>query len=106
MEVSARIVSLPLATTFTIARESQDVADLVEVAVAHDGVSGYGEAAPIARYGESALAFVKTNADAIGKDPFALDEALGRLPPEEFAAHAAFDAALHDLQGKLFGRPV
>jgi L-alanine-DL-glutamate epimerase-like enolase superfamily enzyme len=109
MDVSARIVSLPLATTFTIARESQDVAELVEVAVRHDGLSGYGEAAPIARYAESAdsaLAYVESNANALGDDPFAIDEALGRLPAEQFAARAALDAALHDLQGKLLGRPV
>src|SRR5437660_12584670 len=29
-----------------------------------------------------------------------------RLPAREFAARAAFDAALHGLQGKLVGRPV
>ena len=29
-----------------------------------------------------------------------------RLPAREFAARAAFDIALHDLQGKLLGRPV
>src|SRR4051812_6319369 len=109
MDVSARIVSLPLAATFTIARESQDVAELVEVAVAHDGATGYGEAAPIPRYAESAdsaLAFVEANAAALGDDPFAIDDVLGRLPAEQFAARAALDAALHDLQGKLLGRPV
>ena len=30
----------------------------------------------------------------------------GRLPREQFAARAAIDAALHDLQGKLVGLPV
>ena len=29
-----------------------------------------------------------------------------RLPAREFAARAALDAALHDLQGKLLGQPV
>jgi L-alanine-DL-glutamate epimerase-like enolase superfamily enzyme len=109
MELSARIVSLPLAETFTISRESQDAAELVEVAIAHDGVTGYGEAAPIERYAESAesaLAYVEANASALGDDPFALDEILDRLPREQLAARAAIDAALHDLQGKLLGRPV
>src|SRR4051794_27681461 len=109
MDVSARIVSLPLATTFTIARESQDVADLVEVAVTHEHTTGYGEAAAIPRYAESAesaFAFVEANGTALGDDPFAIDELLGRLPAEQFAARAALDAALHDLQGKLLGRPV
>jgi L-alanine-DL-glutamate epimerase-like enolase superfamily enzyme len=109
VDVAARIVSLPLAETFTISRESQDVAELVEVAVAHAGVTGYGEAAPIERYAESAesaLAYVEANGASLGDDPFALDEILERLPREQFAARAALDAALHDLQGKLLGRPV
>jgi L-alanine-DL-glutamate epimerase-like enolase superfamily enzyme len=109
MDVSARIVSLPLAETFTISRESQDVAELVEVAIRHDGVTGYGEAAPIERYAESAasaLAYVEANGASLGDDPFALDEILERLPAEQLAARAALDAALHDLQGKLLGRPV
>src|SRR3954447_18477411 len=109
MDVSARIVAVPLAETFTISRESQDVAELVEVAVAHDGVTGYGEAAPTEHYAESAesaLAYVEANDHALGDDPFALDEILERLPAEQFAARAALDAALHDLQGKLLGRPV
>jgi L-alanine-DL-glutamate epimerase-like enolase superfamily enzyme len=37
---------------------------------------------------------------------FALEEVLERLPSREFAARAAIDAALHDLQGKLLGQPV
>jgi L-alanine-DL-glutamate epimerase-like enolase superfamily enzyme len=109
MEVAARIVSLPLAQTFTISRESQDVAELVEVAITHDGVTGYGEAAPDEHYAqsaESALAYVEANASSLGDDPFALEEILERLPHEQLAARSALDAALHDLQGKLLGRPV
>jgi L-alanine-DL-glutamate epimerase-like enolase superfamily enzyme len=74
-------------------------------------VSGHGEAAPISRYGESAesaKAFVHEHADALGDDPFALEEIGERLAaiPGEQAAKAALDAALHDLQGKLLGVPV
>src|SRR5437016_3495863 len=39
MKLSARIVTLPLAETFVISRESQDEVDLVEVELRHDGVS-------------------------------------------------------------------
>ena len=45
-----------------IARESSDEDDVVQVELRHDGVSGFGEAAPIERYGESgasALAYVE-----------------------------------------------
>ena len=107
--MSARIVELPLAETFVISRESQDVAELVEVSVTHDGTTGYGEAAPIERYAESAasaLAYVEANGHVLGDDPFALEEIMARLPQEQFAARGALDAARHDLQGKLLGVPV
>ena len=47
MQLTARRVELRLAETFTISRESQDVADVVQVEVHHSDVSGFGEAAPI-----------------------------------------------------------
>jgi L-alanine-DL-glutamate epimerase-like enolase superfamily enzyme len=109
VDADARIVTLELAETFVIARESRDTEDVVEVALTCSGVRGYGEAAPIERYeesAESALAYVQEHASLLGDDPFALEEIMDRLPAREFAARAAFDAALHDLQGKLVGRPV
>ncbi len=109
MELDARIVTLRLAETFTISRGSEDEADVVHVEITHDRVSGFGEAAPIDRYdesAESALAYVEEHAGALGDDPFALDEIFDRLPPGQFAARAAVDGALHDLQGKLTGLPV
>jgi L-alanine-DL-glutamate epimerase-like enolase superfamily enzyme len=107
VELSARVVTLPLATTFTISRESQDEAEVVQVELRHDGVSGFGEAAPISRYDESApSALAWLGGVDPGDDPWALDELERRLPPGEQAARAALDAALHDLQGKLTGLPV
>ena len=110
MRVTATIVTLRLAETFVISRESQDTADVVHVTVAHEGVEGRGEAAPIDHYGEtaaSALAFVEEHGGVLGDDPFALEEVGERLAalPGEQAAKAALDAALHDLQGKLVGLP-
>ena len=109
MEVEARIVTLQLAETFVISRSASDTEDVVHVTIALDGVRGHGEAAPNERYdetAESALAYVDEIAEPLGDDPFALEEILARLPAREFAARAAIDAALHDLQGKLVGRPV
>jgi L-Ala-D/L-Glu epimerase len=111
MEVDARVVRLRLAETFVIAREAADHADVVHVTVSHAGSSGHGEAAPVARYEESAdsaLAFVNAHADLLGDDPFALEEIGERLAsiPGEQAAKSALDAALHDLQGKLLGIPT
>ena len=109
MEVAARIVTLELAETFVISRGARDSEDVVEVSVTSSGVRGYGEGSPIARYdesAESALAYVEEHAQLLGDDPFALEEIMERLPAREFAARSALDAALHDLQGKLLGRPV
>ena len=111
MEVDARIVRLRLAETFVISRESTDYADVVHVSVTHDGVTGYGEAAPVDRYDESAKsakAFVLEHSELLGSDPFALEDLGERFAavPGEQAAKAALDAALHDLQGKLVGMPA
>jgi L-alanine-DL-glutamate epimerase-like enolase superfamily enzyme len=109
VELAAHIVTLRLAETFVISRESSDEDDVVQVALTHDGVIGCGEGAPIERYdesGESALAYLEAAAPLLGDDPFALEEIEQRLPPAENAAKAALDGALHDLQGKLLGVPV
>ena len=100
VEVEARIVRLPLAETFVISRETTDYADVVHVSITHDGVTGFGEGAPVERYGEdaaSALRFVDDHGHLVGDDPFASGEQ---------AAKSALDAALHDLQGKLLGIPA
>ena len=109
MNVTAQIASLPLKEPFVIARDTTTEAEVVWVEIEHEGVSGYGEAAPIERYeesAESALGYVQEVADTLGDDPFALDEIEGRLPTREFAARSAIDAALHDLCGNLTDLPV
>jgi L-Ala-D/L-Glu epimerase len=111
VQVEARIVRLELAETFVISREATEVAEVVHVALSHEGVTGHGEAAPVGRYGESAAsakAFVDQHASLLGDDPFALEaigERLGAVSGEH-AAKAALDAALHDLQGKLLALPA
>jgi L-Ala-D/L-Glu epimerase len=111
VDVEARIVRLELAETFVISRESADHADVVQVSISYKGVQGFGEGAPVERYGETALsakAFVEEHASLLGDDPFALEEIGARLAaaPGEQAAKAALDGALHDLQGKLLDAPV
>jgi L-alanine-DL-glutamate epimerase-like enolase superfamily enzyme len=111
VEISARVVTLALAETFVIARGAQDQADVVYAEIRHDGEVGFGEAAPIERYHESAssaLGFIDESAELLGNDPFALEE-IGECLAErtgEQAAKAALDGALHDLCGKLLGIPV
>jgi L-Ala-D/L-Glu epimerase len=109
MRLSAQIVKLELAEPFVIARDTTEVAEVVWVELEHEGTRGYGEAAPIERYddsAESALAYVESVGGELGEDPFALDEIMARLPKREYAARAAIDAALHDLCGKLRGVPL
>jgi L-alanine-DL-glutamate epimerase-like enolase superfamily enzyme len=109
VDASARIVTLELAETFVIARSARDTEDVVQLTLTCSGVHGHGEAAPIDRYDESpesALAYLEEHAGDLGDDPFAIEEIMSRLPQREQAARAAIDAALHDLQGKLVGRPV
>jgi L-alanine-DL-glutamate epimerase-like enolase superfamily enzyme len=111
VQLTARIATLELRETFVISRESADSADVVQIELAHGYVSGFGEAAPIERYGEtpaSALAFLEEAEPLLGDDPFALEEIGIRLAevPGDQAAKAAIDGALHDLCGKLAGQPV
>ena len=71
-----------MAETFVISRGAQDEAEVVYVEIRHDGVSGYGEAAPIERYDESAasaLAFLQEAGELLGDDPFALEAIEARL---------------------------
>jgi len=112
VELDARIVTLQLAETFVISRESRDEEDVVQVQLRHDGHVGWGEAAPLDRYEETpggAVSFLEdAGRAALGADPFALEEIEARLgeTPGHNAAKAALDGALHDLQGKLLGVPT
>ena len=74
MDVFARIATLQLAETFRISYLTQDTADVVHLEIRHGGVSGFGEAAPFDRYGEtpeSALAYLEACGEALGDDPWA-----------------------------------
>lgn len=112
MKLSCRTVDLQLAHTFTISRSSRDVEPCIIVELEHDGITGYGEAAPSDRYGENTstvldfLARVKLNGF---REPFQLDEILayvGGIAPQNTSAKAAVDIALHDWIGKSLGVPL
>ena len=101
------MVSLELEEPFTIARGTETMVEVVHVEIAHERVSGFGEAAPAEHFGESVESASAWLAGLdLGDDPWAFEEIEARLPPGERAARAAVDAALHDLQGKLAGLPV
>ena len=105
-------MSLVLAETFTISRQSRDVEEVVHVEFEHDGIIGYGEGAPVDYWGEtqeSMLAFLEEEAPSlIGGDPYAR-EYIGRrlaMRPGEQGAKQAIDSALHDWLGKRLGEPL
>ena len=112
MELRARRVTLDLAETFSIARSARDVVEVVHAELEHEGVTGYGEAAPIDYWGETAhtaLRFLVEEAPALlGGDPFALESIGRRLADRlgEQAAKSALDGALHDWIGKRLAQPV
>ncbi|HLF13842.1 MAG TPA: dipeptide epimerase [Bacteroidota bacterium] len=106
------VVELRLKHVFTIARGSRSVVPTVIVQLSHDGITGYGEASPLARYGES----VDTVARFLGRvgpavlgdpsDPDALLDRVGSLEPGNASAKASVDIAIHDWIGKRRGVPT
>lgn len=86
--------------------------ELLLIHIEHEGKVGWGEAAPVAYYHQSldsAEAALKVMGGMLGDDPFALDKILDGIRarfPDQSAALAAVDGALHDLIGKLLGVPV
>ena len=104
-----RTVELHLRTPFRLSRGTSDVRRNVIVEIESEGFVGRGEAAPIARYRESAeSASAALERMAVGiDDPRAFATEGARLAVTgERAAQAAFDAALHDLAGRRLGVPV
>ena len=94
--------SFALARTFTISRGSKTSAEVLTVRVTRNGVTGWGECVPYARYGgtldgDTAL-ITALPADITRAD---LQNA---LPPG--SARNAVDSALWDMEAKLTGRRI
>ncbi len=112
MNIKVRPFHLKLKHTFTIARSSRDVQPIVLAELEHDGVVGYGEAAPSRRYGEdekSVLEFLSRLDLSRFEDPFDVEAILSyvdSLREGNTAAKAAVDIALHDWIGKKVGLPL
>jgi L-alanine-DL-glutamate epimerase-like enolase superfamily enzyme len=112
MRLSLRRFDLQLRHTFTIARGSSTIDPVVVVSLEHDGIVGYGEAAPSMRYGEninSVTSFLTTLDFASFHDPFHLESILrfvDAAAPGNCSAKTAVDIALHDWIGKKLGLPL
>ena len=95
-----------LTQVFTIARGSKTEARVITVRITRAGVSGavsgWGEAVPYARYGETVESVC---AQIASLPPDITRDALQQALPAG-AARNAVDCALWDLEAKLQGRPV
>ena len=113
VSLSYRPLVLKLAHTWTIARGSSDEKKNGLLAVAAEGVTGYGEAAANKRWSQSwetsEAAYARVEKAVAGLSPW---DHLTFLEKAEAAAGgdhevvAALDMALWDWKGKRLGRPV
>lgn len=102
---------LKLRHAFNLAKYSRTTTPDVQVQLAFDGITGYGEASMPPYLGESVDSVTKflgsLDLSQFG-DPFRIDEILGyvdNVVPKNSAAKASVDIALHDLLGKIMKQP-
>ena len=100
MRITVQPETFQLAQVFTISRGSRSQAEVLTVRIEKDGVIGWGECVPYARYGES-LASVTAQIEALGDISYG--ELAEALPAG--AARNALDCAFWDLQAKTSGVP-
>lgn len=106
-----RPYELQLRHAFNLARSQRKTTPGVQVEIEYDGVVGYGEASMPPYLGES----VDSVTEFLSKldlgqfsDPFRIEdihEYMDNTAPDNRAAKASVDIALHDLTGKIMGQP-
>ena len=111
LKLSFKPNELKLRHAFNLARNSRTTTPDVLVQLEYDGIVGYGEASMPPYLGESIESVAKFlgNLD-LGQfnDPFRIEEILSYVDgtaPDNRAAKASVDIALHDLLGKIMGQP-
>ncbi|MBB5397872.1 dipeptide epimerase [Mucilaginibacter sp. AK015] len=111
MRLTYQPFELLLKHTFTIAKFSRTSTPLTLVQIEHEGHTGYGEASMVPYMGEShqsAAAFLSKIDVSRFSYPFdfaAIINYLDGIALGQPAVKAAIDIALHDLEGKLKGKP-
>jgi L-alanine-DL-glutamate epimerase-like enolase superfamily enzyme len=102
---------LQLKHVFTLASGSRTTTPVVLTEIEYDGKKGYGEASMPPYLGEShetVIKFLSQVSLSQFKDPFLIEDIVAYLDgisPGNYAAKASVDIALHDLVGKLIGKP-
>ncbi len=104
--LSARLEIWPLKEPFHISRGVRTETRVVRAQLKHCGVSGYGEAVPYARYGETADSVIARIEDiaATVEEGISPEELQAILPPG--AARNAVDCALWDMMSRWKEIPV
>ncbi len=111
MKLTFKPYTLELKHVFTIASSSRTTTPVMLTELEYDGIVGYGEASMPPYLGESH--------ETVGKflskidlsqfnDPFEMEKILDyvdSIDKGNAAAKASFDIALHDLVGKMLGKP-
>lgn len=100
--ISATLETFRLAQAFTISRGSKTEARVVTVRITRDGVTGWGEAVPYARYGETPEGVLAQ----IAALPQGIDRTELQAALPAGAARNAVDCALWDWQAKAERRRV
>ncbi len=111
MKLSFKAYTLNLKHQFTLAKSSRSTTPVVLTKIEYEGFIGYGEASMPPYLGEShetVSTFLKKVDLEQFSDPFQLADILDyvdSIAPNNSAAKASIDIALHDLVGKIMGQP-
>lgn len=102
---------LKLRHSFNLAKYSRTTTPGVQVRLEYDGLIGYGEASMPPYLGESVESvtnFLSQLDLSQFSDPFRIEDIhdyMDQVAPDNRAAKASVDIALHDLLGKIMGQP-
>lgn len=111
MRLSFEPYELKLKHAFNLAKNQRTSTPGVQVRIDLDGITGYGEASMPPYLGEnvdSVMSFLSQVDIQQFADPFRIKdihEYLENIAPNNRAAKASVDIALHDLLGKIMGQP-
>lgn len=111
LNLSFEPYELKLRHAFNLAKSSRTTTPDVQVRLEMDGIVGYGEASMPPYLGESVDSVTKflSSLDLSQfNDPFRIEdihEYMESVAPNNRAAKASVDIALHDLLGKIMGQP-
>ena len=111
LNLSFESYELKLRHSFNLAKYSRTTTPGVQVRLEYDGIIGYGEASMPPYLGESVESVTKFLSQldlSQFNDPFRIEDIhdyMDKVAPDNRAAKASVDIALHDLLGKIMEQP-